>query len=447
MEWSCIELVLIYFSLVGSLKVRTCHYMDDLNESIEVDCIADPTPQNQCHSEIFGINRRSYLQIRTLIYPSSCKVENEKQLNPGFFDAFKNLEVLKISGNDLTKLYPFKLLKLNKLVITYNELIGISGTNFVHLKRIVDMDFSFNKITSIECESFSQLIELKTLNMSNNRIEALNEDLFNYNRKLEMLQLGNNPIHKLDFLNGVRNQLTDLSIRNLKLTVNHFNNAANLFSYFGSSLEVLDLSLNFIGRLTSSTFKTLTNLQSLNLSGTNLSNFGIETFQSVKGLKILDLSDNRLGKINFTLMDGNFRALNELHLEGNELSELNSLTPTIFPNLTALAISKNCFTCEHLASFLSKWGNLTLISNPSGGTHIGGADCYMRRNRRGISTSTIILIGNIALLFVISIVVMIVVLLIKSRSSDHETSFRRNFTISCCVLCMQNVRFDRQNGN
>lgn len=164
-------------------------------------------------------------------------------------------------------------------------------------------------------------------------------------------------------------------LRYLNISCNHMQNTTKLIKLLGPSIETLDLSSNFIGKLESLTFIKLSNLQYLNLSHTNLSNFGFSTFYHQSKLKLLDLSFNRLRKLNFTLLFRNFKHLEILNVEGNELIEVNSITRKIFPKLKYLGIAKNRFACDYLASFLGQWDDLQLLHRPTDHTHIGGVDC------------------------------------------------------------------------
>lgn len=63
-------------------------------------------------------------------------------------------------------------------------------------------------------------------------------------------------------------------------------------------------------------------------------------------------------------------------MEGNNLTEINTILPSNFPQLTTLGISKNQFSCQYLVKFLKNWPKLHLIHNPSiNQTHISGTDC------------------------------------------------------------------------
>lgn len=139
----------------------------------------------------------------------------------------------------------------------------------------------------------------------------------------------------------------------------------------------MDLSANFIGKMSKKMFETFNNLQYLNLSHTNLSNFGFHTFYHLKNLRVLDLSYNRLGTVDFHLLFRNFKNLNTLNLEGNDLVQIDCVNRSNFPKLSFIGLSKNQFSCEYLARFLRQWDDLQVFHNPSDQTHIDGVDCML----------------------------------------------------------------------
>lgn len=142
------------------------------------------------------------------------------------------------------------------------------------------------------------------------------------------------------------------------------------------SVGSLDLSSNFVGQINTTTFERFNNLQYLNLSNSNLTNFDFKSFYHQRKLRVLDISYNRIKKINFTPFLSNFKDLHTLNLEGNSLSELDTMTRVNFPELSTLGISKNQFSCEYLAQFLANWQTLHLINNSSNKINVKGIDCY-----------------------------------------------------------------------
>lgn len=327
-----------------------------------------------------------------------------------FFDQeyLKNLKYFNISGNHL---------KNTSLII-------------MHLGPPIEiLDISSNFLEKLTAHTFESFLNLKYLNLRNTSLSSIDSDTFypllfpKTVRKLNVLLLNDNPIKHLDtnvfspMMNGVEVQVScdnvaeidtscignslkvdilnkneiifTVKTRSFKLNCNkerfnqfaYFNisgnqlqNGAQIIEWLGDSVKTLDLSTNFIGRLNVHTFEKFTNLQNLNLSQTNVSNFGFSTFYHQKSLRSLDLSFNQLKKVNFTLLFRNFQFLHTLRLEGNGLSEINTVNRAIFPQLSSLGISRNYFSCDYLAIFLPQ-RHYTLVIYPTNKTNIDGVDC------------------------------------------------------------------------
>lgn len=319
---------------------------------------------------------------------------------------FQLLTYLKVSNNRLQNTH---------------ELIQHLGTS------VETLDLSSNFIGRLNASLFERFTELKYLNLSDTNlttidfISAHHLSFPEHNRKLMVLQLQNNPLSFIDcrlFLlvmqmpavqiswanvrdldtscvkESVRIELNtdDVIFRkqnseirwnkkmfhqltSLNVSGNRLPNAFQLVNSLGSTIEILDLTSNFVGNLSASTFQRFINLKVLHLSRTNLTNFGFNTFFHLQKLIELDISYNHLGQVNFTLFVRNFRHLTTLNIEGNDLMEIDTINHLNFPRLLVLAISKNRFSCNYLVMFLQRWENLQLVSNPSNQTHIDGVDC------------------------------------------------------------------------
>lgn len=336
------------------------------------------------------------------------------------------LEKLNATHNKITNLTGSILINLKNVVeidFSFNLLTNLDSSSFDGITKVANMNFSHNKIHTLAVDTFSKLSELKILDLSKNLISKIHQSQFKMNKNLLNLQLEGNPMKRFDgnifelLLNSVTvvvswdnlqeldttcfKQLLTIVVQpdalifeasdfsfnlripkeNLKNLVsfnisgNQLSNAQSVIESLISSIKILDVSSNFIGKLSVHTFEKFDNLEYLNLSRTNLSNFGFSTFFHQRKLKALDISYNQLKMVNFTLLLRNYNNLNTLNLEGNDLTEINTLTNARFPKLTTLGISKNRFTCDYLAKFLLHWSQLHLINNPSNEMHIDGVDC------------------------------------------------------------------------
>lgn len=441
---------LTYFNISGNQLQNTSKFVELLGPSIKVLDLSSNF-LGESKSKTF-----QFLQIFQYYGNlSHLGLSNMNLTDVGFNFTKSKLKVLDLSRNLLTTLnFTGTFEDLIILDVSHNDLDDIQPSVLNSIPTVIEINLSYNKISSMATYAFADLKDLEILDLSNNLIQSIEGDSFGSNKKLKKLRLENNLItridckifdflqnsferiekhqnqegehenvveiwknvnevdlscidHTLEFdvddVNGVIfrrdeqfhfrcSRETLQNLKYLNISGLHLQSIPKLLPFLGSSLEILDVTSNCIGQLDVHTFEKLTNLQVLQLSRTNLSNFGFETFYHHRKLHTLDLSYNQLKKLNFTLLFRNFKNLNTLNLEGNYLTEIDTVTKSIFPKLTSLAISKNLFSCDYLAGFLFEWHNLHLISNPSNQTNIDGVDCYHHKghgvdSRNGITTS------------------------------------------------------------
>ncbi|XP_031636743.1 toll-like receptor Tollo [Contarinia nasturtii] len=239
------------------------------------------------------------------------------------------------------------------------------------------LDLFATNTTEVDCNLFSKFYDLKNLNLMSSTLKNFGPNTFVHQTKITSLLLSGNNLKSVNCTSLFKplQSLKSLGIANTQLK-----NMADILESITSSILWLDLSQNYIGKIDVMTFQKFNNLQYLNLSRTNLSNFEFSTFYHQTKLQTLDLSYNYLESIDFTLFAGNFRQLRDLFLEGNNLHEINTIIPSVFPILTTLAISKNQLPCKYVVSFLNYWKHLNLIENPSNQTNVKGIDCIVASN-------------------------------------------------------------------
>lgn len=237
-------------------------------------------------------------------------------------------------------------------------------------------EFEDKRVTRFECDVFSPIMNSESVHVPCDHIEDIDTSCMG-----SSLQINLNDDDEIVFrLSKINSEFrcskeTFQRLKYLNISGNQLQNNSKIIALLGSSIEALDLSSNSVQKLDTQIFKRFINLKYLNLSKTNLSSFKYSLFFNQQKLQVLDISFNRLKRVNFTKFLRNFKALHTLNLEGNDLNEVDSITKTIFPALSSLGISRNRFTCEYLATFLSQWDNLELMKNPSDETHIDGVDC------------------------------------------------------------------------
>lgn len=181
--------------------------------------------------------------------------------------------------------------------VTHFECSDLVTTNFAPVQ------LSCENILEIYTNCFKSQVKIR-IEVENNEI------IFSFSQDSSDLQCTRVDFQKLKYLNISSNQLR---------------NTHQIIEMLGSSIEILDISSNFLGKLNAKTFENLMNLQLLNLSNTNLTSFGFSTFYHLNKLKMLDISFNRIKNIDFLLLLLNFKDLETLNLEGNELTAIDSV--------------------------------------------------------------------------------------------------------------------------
>lgn len=246
-----------------------------------------------------------------------------------------------------------------------------------------ELNLQENPIERVDCNIFTPIKNSASVFITWENVKEIDSSCLGNTLEIDVDQVGSHHLPGEEIIFRVSKSTSTLrctkntiqNLTRLNLSGNHLQNTAQILNLLGPSIESMDLSSNFVGRLTAQTFERFENLLHLNLSRTNLSNFGFETFYHQKRLQTLDLSYNSLHKVDFTLLLRNFQNLQQMNLEGNDLVEIDSVTLANFPVLKRLGISKNNFSCHYLAKFLRQWHHLELHYNPSKQTHIDGIDC------------------------------------------------------------------------
>ncbi|KAG4066317.1 hypothetical protein HA402_000541 [Bradysia odoriphaga] len=208
------------------------------------------------------------------------------------------------------------------------------------------------KITSTTFEGFTML---RSLYLDDTDLTVIEPNAFKHQKELRNVDLSNNNLKHFDLsvLSGLNN-LKRISISNI-----HVENIQEKFNLLPSSVEILDASSNFIGKLNVDTFDNLTALFNLNLRNTSLFEIEPSAFQRTKRLTELVLSDNHLKQVNF-----NARRIEKLWLQGNELDlNLDLITTAVFPDLKELVLFKDRFSCEYWESFSKRMKMLRILQD------------------------------------------------------------------------------------
>ncbi|XP_069691123.1 insulin-like growth factor-binding protein complex acid labile subunit isoform X3 [Periplaneta americana] len=275
---------------------------------------------------------------------------NISKLEPMTIESLKSLQNLSLSHNMLTDLPQFpvglvslslgdnllkdlgasvgKLKELKELRVEGNMLedIQVIAKKLENMKSLELLDLSRNKLRRVHAAAFAKLKFLLTLSLAHNLIENLDGNTF-ANMALQSLDLSFNALERVEgnVLEGLR------GLRSLNLAHNNLTVVDNFLLADLGSLTDLNLSSNKIARLEPSALANLVSLQSLSLSRNLLA----EVPEFPARLVSLSLGGNLFKSIGTSV--NNLMNLRELHLEDNQLKDLN----VNFKHLQLMNVSHN----------------------------------------------------------------------------------------------------------
>lgn len=337
-----------------------------------------------------------------------------EQIDAAVFSDFKLLEELNIHHNRIKKLDPFAfdgVVNLTDLDLSHNELSEFTSLSSVPLLKMIKLDLSFNNITTLG--NFSSMEHLESLNLSHNRLVNAFGDVFDVLRSLVKLNLSHNEI-------------VDIS---------------DIARSIPSDLKELDLSFNNITTIGTDSVIILQN--KVLLPGADRKS---AIFARLNKLQSLDLSNNKITRIDFALFSSGFRMLQSLYLNGNLLEELTLHVNVLFPNLEHLAITNNIFNCSYLKDFIStinqtilEYTNTKNLSdlNVHGviceNTHNIMVNQLQSSNQSSMNLPSIIVL-TVGIVLIILCLTFILVLMRREELFKNITGFRRSRNSDVCAI-------------
>lgn len=304
--------------------------------------------------------------------------------NAGIFSQFDRLKTLSLSNTQLTDfdLGTFNT-QLTKLDLSSNRLTRIENARLMEeYVSLIIFNISGNRIENVQDVLQYMSPTIKWIDLAGNYVGPLNENAFNRLSSLRMLNLNNSNVwnitdltpfkmlNNLNVLNLSQNNLKNVNfsiLLNLSVLSDFYvayceiEDISRVTQYLGRSMRNLDLSGNYIPSLNAELFKTLTNLEYLNISNANTIHFDSRTFQHQFGPTVLDVSRNKLQTIDLRLLPNN---VEKLYLNENNLSTIDNLNPANHLRLSLLAIAQNQLSCKFLREFLSHWKHLEFPDDP-----------------------------------------------------------------------------------
>lgn len=304
-------------------------------------------------TELESIRRGDFMNAEDLMYLTASH-NKLNELTSSLFVGAPNISVVDFSFNQIEKVSSSAFTSaiiMSRLHLSHNLIRTLDKDTFSSMTNLDELHLDFNLLDTIDVDLFAFNTILAKLSLNNNRIIRLECDavvnlqyiskidlsvnkLQEFNTScittsdLELIihdnQLKNLTVRKVSSVDASHNQIKYVfiedgisNLKSLKMANNQLSNITAIFEHL-SSLETLDLSYNYVGKLNISTFAKLTNLEHLKLSHTNLSNLNFGTFFHQKELKSLDISYNNLNKINFDIFLPYLKNLESFVLDGKK---------------------------------------------------------------------------------------------------------------------------------
>ncbi|XP_072779180.1 leucine-rich repeat-containing G-protein coupled receptor 5 isoform X3 [Taeniopygia guttata] len=283
----------------------------------------------------------------------------------------RSLQSLRLDANHINYVPPncFNgLVSLRHLWLDDNSLTEIPVQAFRSLPALQAMTLALNKIHYIPDYAFGNLSSLVVLHLHNNRIYSLGKKCFDGLHSLETLDLNYNSLDEFPTAIRTLTNLKELGFHsnNIKsiperafvgnpslITIHFYDNPIQLVgkSAFQHLPELRTLTLNGASQLTEFPDLTgTTSLESLTLTGAQITSLPKSACDQLPNLQVLDLSYNLLEELPcFTAC----KKLQKIDLHHNEIAEIKADTFRQLAALRSLDLAWNKIKTIHPNAFSS----------------------------------------------------------------------------------------------
>uniref|UniRef100_A0A3B3VMH5 LRRCT domain-containing protein n=1 Tax=Poecilia latipinna TaxID=48699 RepID=A0A3B3VMH5_9TELE len=297
------------------------------------------------------------LNLCTLLVLLLCRIGNSTC--PYKCQCFTELQVL-CADERMSSLPRDISRQVREVIIMTSSLAYLFSNSLMESPQLTKLIFLNNALKSIHLTAFEHLTELQELELSGNpNLDHLYLGTFSKQEKLNKLLLNYNSLETI--LPGLFDPLTQLEVLQMKSNVLS-DLPPFLFRNLSSLLEILKLGNNLIGNLTSETFRNTSQLTELHLEWNEIAQLDDGIFSALANLSVLNLRGNRLTSFANKAFGGEPTNLKELNLKGNRLTELSLES---LSSLTDLTLSDNQLSSltENLFRNLTSLERLDLSDN------------------------------------------------------------------------------------
>lgn len=318
------------------------------------------------------------------------------EISTGLFNNAPKLNQVDFSFNKIENVDvdPFEndFSEIEVINLSHNRIRAIDNRTFAKFSALTELNLEHNLIETIDTNAFSKNTNIKRILLDGNKLKeficsehfVIYELNLSYNRfkkfdgkcvihdslQINVLKYENENFPFVSKRNNRSAEGTwvydedDLSeMKLLNISNNRIDNIHGIIDRLREPLKSLDVTCNILGSLGADTFDKLINLEELVLRNTSLTTIKFGLFHHQKNLRLLDISNNNLKKIQFKAFGRNLINLQSFYLDGNNLTEVDGLKKESFPNVRFLGILDNNFTCEYLVDYLVQWNGVELIED------------------------------------------------------------------------------------
>lgn len=203
---------------------------------------------------------------------------------------------------------------------------------------LATLSLSDTFVGNLNTETIQKLSNLQHLTLIRTNLSHFDLRMLQNHEQLATLDISYNNIKRFNHISLLD---TFVHLKQFSAVENQFEHVDELIHRLPDSIEAIDLSGNFIGRINNELFSKFHNLLVLNLSNTSLSFGDSDPFQELLDLSIVDISDNNLNGLDFALLGGTLKHVGIFYATNCHIRNSTNLIEQFGSNLMRLYLSDN----------------------------------------------------------------------------------------------------------